>query len=334
MIEYIFSSILAFFISFISLKKIKILFEKFGIVGIDQHKKDKRKIATSGGIAISFSFIFSLLVFIGIRTFIFKTIENALIVFSILLSVLLVTFVGFIDDVLIKRKQYRSKKNEKDIRVGLPQWIKPLLTFPAALPLMVLNIGNPTISLPIFGEVNFGIFYPLVIVPLAFVFSSNVVNMLAGFNGMESGMGLVYLGFLSYVAFLANSIAFPIFLIAFFSLLPFFIFNFYPAKILPGDSLTYFLGSLVISASVAGDMEKPLIFVFLPFFIEFFLKLRSKFKASSLGILKNGYLKSRYRKIYSLTHLIMKIGKFKEWQISVIFILIELFSVLLYFLIK
>ncbi|MCS7123622.1 MAG: hypothetical protein RMJ17_03575 [Candidatus Aenigmarchaeota archaeon] len=334
MIEYIVVSIVSFLISFFSIPRVKKIFEKYWIVGIDQHKKDKRIIASSGGIVVSLSFTFSLLIFVGIKSFVLGSIENALVIFSTMVSILIATLIGFIDDVLTSRKSIITKAKEKDIRLGLPQWLKPLLTLPAALPLMVLNIGDPTVNLPFFGNVNFGIFYPVLIVPLVFVFSSNVVNMLAGFNGMEAGMAIVYLSFLSYVAFISNSIAFPIFFISLFSLIPFFIYNFYPAKILPGDSLTYFLGSIIVVGAVAGNIEKAAVFVFLPFLIEFFLKLRSKFKASSLGILKNNYLKSRYKKIYSLTHLIMKIGKFNEKQITIIFIFIETFSVLLYFIFK
>jgi len=334
MIDYLLSFVLTVFLSYVSIKNGIRIFKKFNIVAIDQHKKNKPLIPTSGGIFVSLSFVFGLLFFIGIRTIITKDIESSLLFFSSITSILIVTIVGILDDILTSKKLVLSKNKEKDLRVGLPQWIKPFLTFPAVLPLVVLNIGEPTVNLPIFGTVDFGLFYPLLIVPLAFVFSTNVVNMLAGFNGMEAGMSIVYLTFLTYVAFQSNSIALPIFLISLASIIPFFIFNFHPAKILPGDSLTYFLGAIIIVGTVVGNMEKAAIFVLLPFLIEFFLKFRSKFSASSLGVLKDGYLVPKYKKIYSLTHLIMRIGKFNERQITIIFILIELFSISLYFIFR
>ena len=57
---------------------------------------------------------------------------------------------------------------------------------------------------------------------------------------------------------------------------------------------------------------------------EFLLKWRSKFKANSFGYYKNGKLYSKYKKIYSLTHLFLKTGKFTERQIVWFFICGEL----------
>lgn len=323
MIILIIASLLSLVSSFFLTKKLILIFKKIGIVGIDQNKKNKPILPSSGGLAVSLSSIISILIFIGLNTFIFNKLDY-IILFPAILSIFLSTFIGFFDDIMVSKKFVKLKFKEKDIRVGLPQWIKPLSTAIAALPLMVTNIGETKVVVPIFGEMDFGIFYPLVLVPLAFIFSSNAVNMLAGFNGMEAGMGIVYLSFLSFIAFKVGSIALPLFLVSLFSLIGYIRFNWYPAKILPGDSLTYFLGSLIAAGVITGNMERAAIIVLIPFLIEFFLKARSKFKASSLGILKNNYLKPKYEKIYSLTHVVMRLGNFNEKQIVLIFILLEL----------
>jgi UDP-N-acetylglucosamine--dolichyl-phosphate N-acetylglucosaminephosphotransferase len=40
---------------------------------------------------------------------------------------------------------------------GLRQWQKPIFTFFAALPIMVINAGQSTMNLPLIGSVDFGI---------------------------------------------------------------------------------------------------------------------------------------------------------------------------------
>jgi len=103
---------------------------------------------------------------------------------------------------------------------------------------------------------------------------------------------------------------------------------------LPGDSLTYLLGAVVASGVIFGNIERAGVIVLFPFFIEFLLKLRSKLKASSIGKLRgDGKIDPPYgKRIYSLTHLIMNLGKFTEKQIVIILILIQIFFCILPFL--
>ena len=116
------------------------------------------------------------------------------------------------------------------------------------------------------------------------------------------------------------------FLVAFAALIGFIRYNWYPAKILPGDSLTYLLGSLVAAGVIVGNLERSGILVMLVFAIEFLLKLRVKFKASCLGKLRDdGKLDPPYkRKIYSWTHFLMNAMPMTEKQVTVSLILIQL----------
>ena len=159
-----------------------------------------------------------------------------------------------------------------DIRLGLPQWLKPLLTLPAAIPLMVISAGETTMGIPFIGAVNFGPLYPLVLIPIGVVGASNAVNLLGGFNGSEAGMGIVYMLALGIYGFLNGSVGSVIFLISAASLLGFIKYNWFPAKILPGDSLTYLLGSLVAAGAIVGNMEKAALIALTPFIIEFFFR--------------------------------------------------------------
>jgi UDP-N-acetylglucosamine--dolichyl-phosphate N-acetylglucosaminephosphotransferase len=300
-----------------------------GIVGLDLQKRNKPKLPTSGGICVAFGVLAGLLSYIGIKTFFYGLQTEVTYLLAVVSSVLITMFIGLLDDIGVKSKPVKTKEG-KDIRFGLPQWVKPLITFPAAIPLMVVMAGDTTMSIPFFGNINFGIFYPLILIPLGFVGASNVVNMLGGFNGSEAGMGIVYMLSLGLYALLHGSIGSIIFLISFASLLGFIKFNWYPAKILPGDSLTYLLGSLVASGVIVGDMEKTGVIVLFPFIIEFFLKARAKFKASCLGKLrKDGRLDSPYgRKIYSLTHLILQFHPTEKQVTLTLIVIVALFSLI------
>lgn len=301
-----------------------------GVVGLDLHKKDRRKLPTSGGICVAFGVLAGLLFYIGVNTFLDGAQADITNLLAVISSVLIIVFVGFLDDLNVKARAIITKEG-LDIRVGFPQWVKPLMTLPAAIPLMVVNAGVTTMIIPFIGSVDFGLIYPMILIPIGVVGASNMINLLGGFNGSESGMGLVYTLGLGLFALLSGSVGAVIFLTLFAALLGFIKYNWYPAKFLPGDTLTYLLGAVVVSGIIVGNMEKVGIIVMTPFIIEFFLKLRSKFKASCLGKLRDdAKLDPPYgKKIYSLTHIIMNIRPFTEKQVTIILILIQIIFTLI-----
>ncbi len=335
LIFYAIPALITFFLTDFLTKKLQDFFKRNNIVAIDFHKKKKPILPSAGGVPVAFGIVAGLLTFIGLKTFLEGIEEFTLHLLAALSSILLVTFVGFFDDLNVRKKTVRTKKGFKDIRIGLPQWLKPLLTLPAAIPLMVIKAGTSTMTIPFLGSIDFGIFYPLVLIPLGVVGASNLINLLGGFNGVEAGMGIVYTLTLAIIAILMKNQIFILFLITAIALLAFIRYNWYPAKILPGDSLTYLLGIIVANGVILGNMERVGIMVLSPFILEFFLKARSKFKASCLGKLrKDGTLKPPYgKKIYSLTHLVMNVGRFKEKDVTRILILLEVFVSILTLLI-
>jgi len=298
-----------------------------GVVGLDLNKPRKPVLPSSGGIGIAIGVLAGLLSYIGIQTFVYH--QGSLNLVAVTATVLIAMFVGFFDDLNVKSRKVKTNEGY-DIRVGFSRWMKPLLTLPAAIPLMVISVGETTLSLPFVGDVNFGILYPLLLVPIGIVGASNMVNMLGGYNGIEGGMGLIYMasmGFYALVVLGVNSSV--IFFIAAAALLAFLRYNWYPAKILPGDSLTYLLGSLVAAGVIIGNMEKIGLIVMIPFLIQGILKFYSKCKsgnyASDLGIVgKDGIIKSKYGKnIFSLTHIVTSYGRFTEKEIAIIFMLLQ-----------
>ncbi|MFH1211246.1 MAG: hypothetical protein V1645_05020 [archaeon] len=295
---------------------------KIGLVVKDQNKEATPLVPLSGGMAVIAGILAGLMSFIFFRTF-FPGSEGTLVVnngslanlFAGILTILIITFVGFVDDLVIR--------SDHDSSTGLKQWQKPLLTLAAAVPLMVVGAGHTTMGIPFIGEVNFGIIYPLIIIPIGVVGAANMVNLLGGLNGLETGMGIIYMGSLGLYAFVNQSyLGALIALVTFASLIGFYYFNRFPAKIFPGDSLTYLLGASIAVIAILGNIERAAIIVSIPFIIEAMLKARSRFKAQCYGTYENGKIKSMYNKIYSLTHIFMK-GKYTEKQITYFILGIE-----------
>ena len=100
-------------------------------------------------------------------------------------------------------------------------------------------------------------------------------------------------------------------------LLAFYIFNKYPAKVLPGDSLTYSIGALIGVAAILGNIEKIAVFFFIPYIIQAVLKTRGKLVKQSFARLRyDGGLVQPYEKFYGIEHIaiyiLQKIRKNKK----------------------
>ncbi len=322
---YIMSFITAFATVLLFYKPVKKFLFRIGIRAIDQQKQHKPVLPTSAGIIVLIGLLAATFLFIAIDRFIIlNSPTNLSYILAAAFSIFIITFIGFVDDINIS-PVLKKDKGLPDYRLGLKQWQKPLLVLPAAVPLMAVRAGVTEMYLPVFGIVNFGIFFPLLLLPLAVVFITNTTNMLAGMNGLEAGLGFVSLTSIGIYAFFAGKpeaaiIAFS----AAGALLAILAFNWYPAKILPGDSLTFLIGASIITSVIIGNIERFGIVVFSIWILEFLLKLRSRFAARTLGSPKpNGVLERPYPKVYSIIHILMSFKKFNEKQISAILIGIQ-----------
>jgi UDP-N-acetylglucosamine--dolichyl-phosphate N-acetylglucosaminephosphotransferase len=299
-------------------------FKLVGITTRDVHKKGRPLVPQSIGVPVAAGIVGSLLFYIFVQIFVYGNYAHSTLVFAALTSIILVMFGGFLDD--INSSQVSSRKYNEGKR-GLKPWQKVLLTAPAAIPMMSIVAGDTMLTLPIIGVINIGILYPLLIVPAAIVVASNMVNMLGGFNGIEAGMGLVYTFSLGLFALMHDKfLASIIFFATSASLLAILRYNSYPAKILPGDSIQYLMGSVVAIGAILGNIEAVAIITMVPFFVQALIKFYARYRLggfpADMGLLqRDGTIKSRYGKsIWSLTHIVMNLGRFKEWQIALIFI--------------
>jgi UDP-N-acetylglucosamine--dolichyl-phosphate N-acetylglucosaminephosphotransferase len=98
------------------------------------------------------------------------------------------------------------------------------------------------------------------------------------------------------------------------SLLVFYLYNKYPARVFPGDVLTYSVGALIAIMAILGNFEKIAVFVFIPYIIETVLKVRGKLvKPSFAKVNEDGSLDVPYNKVYGLTHLsVLILKKYKR----------------------
>lgn len=335
-LTFIIPSIAAILATVGAVKFLMSYFPSSGIVAEDKNKGKKVLLTGSGGMAVAFGIIVGILTYTFGASFVFRETANIPIVLATALSILLIAFVGFIDDLNIKAKAVKTT-DMIDIREGLKQWQKPLLTILGALPLIAINAGVSTLKVPFLGVINLGLVYPIIIIPLAVIFVSNACNLLGGFNGLEASLGLVAgIGFLIYSVFYGNSIGLLISSILVASLIGFLIYNKYPAKILPGDSLTYGIGGALVAIMVMGNAEIFGVIILIPWIIEFFLHLRRKFHVTDLGIRqKDGTFKPPYgKRIYSLTHIIMNAKKAKEYEVTIYLALLEVVFVALALILK
>ncbi len=274
------------FILSVIFTKLTIIREKtIGLLALDLHKDEKIYVPKIGGIAIAIAFTVTM-----ITAYFLKW---SLVYLVILLSFLISASIGFIDD-----------------QVSLPPWRKIILGSFGAIPLLMLISWNPITILFLFAAVGV---------------VSNWTNMLAGFNGLEIGLGAIMLFFLSLNTISENS---SLSLLIYSAvLLGFLVFNKYPANIFPGDTGTLPIGAVLVASTLLGAPLISLLILLIPHMIDSVLKF------STAGVMSSSdYKPSRSKKGYlipgksylSLAKLIMRVRPLKEWQLVAIFWAIEI----------
>ena len=264
-----------------------------GLVWEDMNKLERPKVSASGGIVVVMAFILGVLTYIAIRTFVLQADSVSLPIFALMSMILILAIVGLTDDLLGWKHG------------GLSVRFRIFLACIASIPLIVINAGQSKILLPFIGLVNLGLIYPLVLIPIGIVGATTTYNFLAGFNGLESSQGILILSALSLVAYATGSSWLSIIgLCMVASLLVFYLYNKYPARVFPGDIMTYSIGALIAGMAILGNMERIAIFFFIPYILEVVLKVRGKLKKQSFGApQKDGSLELQYEKFYGLEHV-------------------------------
>jgi UDP-N-acetylglucosamine--dolichyl-phosphate N-acetylglucosaminephosphotransferase len=261
--------------------------------GKDMNKQDKRKVPNIGGFAIIFGFSVGVLLSIGLFTYLgtFVGHFNQALILAALSTILLMALIGVFDDLF-----------------SMHQAVKATLPLFAALPLVAVNAGVTSMDFPFIGLVDLGVLYALVLIPIGITGASNVTNMLAGFNGLEAGMGSVACLSLGVIALVTGKTESAVLLFSMLgALLAFFYYNWYPAKVFMGDAGTLCIGAVIASAVIVGNYEMAGVIVILPYTFDFFIKAANGFPSSNWwGEYVKGKLLCRGKPV-GLCQTIMKI---------------------------
>lgn len=232
--------LIAFLTTYLTMPKLINKLHEADIVGKDIHKEKKPIVAEMGGIGILFGFIIG--IFIGIL--IYPQLQFQLLV--TLIVILLVGIVGMVDDLVM----LSSKE-------------KLILLWLAGLP--VIWIAPP----------NVGIIYMLSM-PVAVSIASNLTNMLAGLNGIESGLGAIAMISLTASCIIMGKYNVAIITMAMLgALLAFLIYNRHPSRVFPGDVGTLIIGACIVLVAFIGRVKIIAFIVLIPNIIDSILKFYS-----------------------------------------------------------
>ena len=232
--------LLSFAMTRLFMPKIIKKLEEAEIVGKDIHKSWRPVVAEMGGFGIIFGFVLGM--FSGI--YMHEILAFPLII--VLVVILLVGMIGILDDLL-----------------ALSSKSKFFLLFIAGLPLMWA------------APPNVGILY-LITIPIALSIGANLTNMLAGLNGIESGLGVISMTSLTIACIILGKYDVTIISMSMLGALAAFLyFNRYPAKIFPGDTGTLIIGAAIVCIAFIGRVKLIALIVMMPNIIDAALKFYS-----------------------------------------------------------
>jgi len=276
-----------------------------GHTGYDIHKNARTQVAESGGVSIVIGFFVASIFLV----LFFPVFIHEIIIFA--LTVILTGIIGLIDDMIKLRSRYKILLT---IFTGSLFFVANYFGF--------IHIESPTI--PFLGKLRLNIIYPLV-VPIIIAIFGNSVNMLEGYNGEGSGTCLIAACFLLVCGLIWNSaeaILFTIVVIA--VLIPFYLYNKYPAKIFPGDIGTLSIGVMIAGIALFGSLEVAafcglLIHIFNSFYVlysvrGFFESAKIQQEKGDIILLNNDRIKASDKKnaVLTLPRLILAKGPLKE----------------------
>jgi len=299
---------LSFAVAFVALRLMLPRLRQAHVVGRDVHKPDQPLIPELGGLALVAGFVAALVAIVGFKVFFEGFPEVQLVdLLAVLVTVLLIALLGLVDDVITVKQLFKA--------------VMPVF---AALPLMAIKPGETVLNLPFLGHTDFGLFYPLLLVPLGITGAANATNMLAGFNGVEAGMAAVAFSSLSVIALsLGEHTAALVLLAALGATLACLWFNWFPARIFVGDVGTLTMGALLASAVILGNFELAGVVLIVPHLVDFGFKARSGFP-KTFGVYREGKLYCPSEGPAGLGQWLMKLcGGIRERNLTLVLIGLE-----------
>ncbi len=296
-----------------------------GYTGIDIHKNSRTKVAESGGVALIFGISCTSVLLI----LFFPSFFNETLIF--ILTIVLSGVIGFIDDRIRLKSRYKVILT---IFTGILIFLANLFGF--------ITIESPTI--PFLGKLRLSFIYPIV-VPIIVAVFANTVNMLEGYNGEGSGTSIIALSSLFVCSLIWDSAEGMLFTVISLSvLIPFYLYNKFPARIFPGDVGTLSIGAMFAGIALFGSLEAAvfcalLIHIFNSFYVLYSVKgfLESSEildNKSDILMMEDDFIKASDHKSAALTlpRLLLAKGPLREPEIVkkiyIISIICGFFSIL------
>lgn len=246
--EIVIRLFLTFILSLIITPIVKLLAFRIGAYDAPGERRvNTKNMPTAGGLSIYFVFAFSCLV-------LFQSIIPIDYIWPIILGAGIVVATGLIDDIYV----LSPKKKTLGILLG------------AAVIYFVADIRIDFITLPFFGQIDLRWFsLPLTLFWILAI--TNAINLIDGLDGLASGVSIISLttiGLIGYFFLHAKTVYIPIVIfILVASIVGFFPYNFYPAKIFLGDTGALFLGFMIAVMSLQGLKNATFITVITPMII-------------------------------------------------------------------
>ena len=304
-IYLVISFIVGFVITLVIIPYIIRIMKRKGYTGIDIHKTLKNEVPESGGISI----IIGISITAILLTIFFPDFFNEILIF--VLTVVISGLIGYIDDRIKLRSRYKLLLT---ILTGIVIFLANSVGF--------IQIESPTI--PFLGKLRLNVVYPI-LVPLIVAVFANTVNMLEGYNGEGSGTSIIALFSLMICSIIWDSAEGLLFtVISLAILIPFFLYNKFPAKIFPGDVGTLSIGAIFASIALIGSLEAAvfcalLIHIFNSFYViysvkGFFESSEISDNRSDILLVENDFIKASDLKsaVLTLPRLILAKGPMKE----------------------
>ena len=248
----------------------------------DQHKTGKPLVPNGLGVLyVLFTTVYLfLLYFLGEGRSVFGGISAPL---TLAVCILFGGFMGLLDDWMDLKWRYKA--------------FMPLI---AALPLIYFAIGmnaRTSITLPFIGFVDFGVWYFYLIIPLIVMIVTNTVNMLGGFNGLESLCPAIVLIGLMAVSQMISTTSYLLMLgpIIFWLILTALNLQ---GKIFVGNSGSFAIGMTIASFAVIADVKLSLIISIIPYIFNSSLILLTVFFTHKKALItfKDGKLESDHKR--------------------------------------
>jgi UDP-N-acetylglucosamine--dolichyl-phosphate N-acetylglucosaminephosphotransferase len=307
---------ISFAVTFLATPKIGKMTRAHGIVGVDVHKISKTVLPETCGLAILIGLSVGVLVY----AVIFPGVATMAAAF--VGTILIAGAIGFVDDL--------HHLNAK---------IKPLLTAVACVPILLLRTYDSFAVIPFIGVVRLTIIYPILI-PIALAVTSNAVNMMDVMNGAMPGTVSLICGAAAVVLLASGKAQAAVFDAALLAtLLAFYYYNRFPAKVFDGDTGSLPVGAALGALAVMGKIEVVLIVALIPHIMNAFYGLasvgrlyeRREITQRPTRLLANGELEASddRRAPITLTRLILAAGPLGEKEIVREMMLLTLVSSIL-----